>query len=182
MHPVLKNEIHQLADEARSLTLEEADTHPLPGQGRWSAQQVLEHLILTYKLTIEEVRRTMAQGRPPKRRRGPLEIFLRLQTIGLGYMPQGIPATIRVKPRHYEPQAGPELTQRFLAAAEEMDTVLQEARRKFGIQACGEHPFYGPLRVDEWRRYHSVHARHHVGQLRQAIKFARSPKPEAKTA
>jgi hypothetical protein len=55
-----------------------------------------------------------------------------------------------------------------------MDRLLVAARRKFGIQACGEHPFFGVMRVDEWRRYHAIHAAHHAGQLRNAIRYAQS--------
>jgi hypothetical protein len=55
-----------------------------------------------------------------------------------------------------------------------MDQQLVAARRKFGIQACGEHPFFGVMRVDEWRRYHAVHARHHENQLRNAIRYAKT--------
>jgi hypothetical protein len=57
-----------------------------------------------------------------------------------------------------------------------MDALLVEARKKFGIQVCGEHPSFGVMRVDEWRRYHAVHARHHLPQLENAIRYARSHK------
>ena len=174
MHPVLKVELHRLADTVRGLSLEEAQVHPLPGIGRWSAQEIVEHLILSYKFTSEEVKKRLDKGQSPRRRRGILEIFLRLQTLGLGNMTTGVPSMLRLKPKAYTPCAGPELAERFLAAGEEMDAVLAEARRKFGIQACGEHPMYGVLRVDEWRRYHAVHARHHMGQLKNTIQYARS--------
>jgi hypothetical protein len=32
------------------------------------------------------------------------------------------------------------------------------------------------LRVDEWRRYHAIHAEHHAGQLDNAIRYALSVK------
>jgi len=173
MHPVLKVELERLAEEVRGISLEEAQVHPQPGQGRWCPQQVIEHLVLSYKMTTEEIGRQLAKGQPAKRRRGLLGIFLRLQTIGLGVMPHGIPSTPRLKPRTFDPLSGAELAERLLARGEEMDVLLGVARRKFGIQPCGEHPFYGPLRVDEWRRYHALHARHHLKQLQQAIKFAK---------
>ncbi len=172
MHPVLRVELERLAEEVRGISLEEAQVHPQPGQGRWCPQQVIEHLVLSYKLTTEELQRQLAKGQPSKRRRGLLEIFLRLQTIGLGVMPHGIPSTPRLKPRTFEPLSGAQLAERLMEKAEEMDVLLAVARRKFGIQPCAEHPFYGPLRVDEWRRYHALHGRHHLKQLQQAIKFA----------
>jgi hypothetical protein len=51
---------------------------------------------------------------------------------------------------------------------------LVQARKKFGIQVCGEHPYFGVLRVDEWRRYHAVHANHHRRQLSATIRYAKA--------
>lgn len=156
------------------LTVEEAQTVPLPGPGRWCAQQVVEHLMLTYKMTVDTVSRHLKSGRAPKKGRGPMLTLLRLQVFGLGRMPSGIPTVHAARPKEFTPMNGTVLRERFLAAAEEMDALLVEARRKFGIQACGEHWFYGGLRVDEWRRYHAVHARHHTRQLRLAIEQAKN--------
>jgi hypothetical protein len=176
MHPVLKSALEPLAQQIETLTMEEAQIPPLPGQGRWCAQQILEHLILTYQLTTNSVSKQLKSGRVPKNRRNLLEFVLRVQTIGLGYMPEGIPAIRAFRPRDYTPEGGAGIAARFLQAAEEMDGHLVAARRKFGIQACGEHPFFGVMRVDEWRRYHSVHASHHLSQLRNAIRYSRSLK------
>jgi hypothetical protein len=176
MHPVLKSALEPVADQVVSLSLEEAQVAPLPGQGRWCAQQIIEHLILTYKLTSDSVSRQLRTGRVPKNHRSVLELFLRIQTLGLGHMPDGVPSMRAVRPTDYTPEAGPALVERFLNAAEEMDKLLIDGRKKFGIQACGEHPFFGVMRVDEWRRYHAVHARHHLKQIQNAIRFARSSK------
>jgi hypothetical protein len=176
MHPVLRSALEPLAEEIRPLSLEEAQVPPTPGQGRWCAQQVLEHLILTYKLTSDSVCRQLKSGRVPKNRRNLLEFFLRVQTIGLGYMPDGVPSMRAVRPIEFTPQDGPGVAARFLAAAEAMDVLLVAGRKKFGVEACGEHPFFGVMRIDEWRRYHAIHAAHHAPQLRNAIRYARSVK------
>jgi hypothetical protein len=176
MHPVLKSALEPLAKEIATVSLEEAQVPPLPGQGRWCAQQILEHLILTYQLTENSVSRQLKSGRVPKNRRNVLEFVLRVQTLGVGYMPEGVPAIRAVRPNDYVPEAGAAIAARFLQAAEQMDEQLVAARKKFGIQACGEHPLFGVMRVDEWRRYHAVHARHHMDQLRNAIRFARAQK------
>jgi hypothetical protein len=176
MHPVLKSALEPLAEQVTTMSLQEAQVPPLPGQGRWCAQQIMEHLILTYKLTSNSVSRQLKSGRVPKNRRNLLEFVLRVQTIGLGYMPEGIPAIRAFRPTQFTPEDGPTIAARFLETAEEMDRLLVAARRKFGIQVCGEHPFFGVMRVDEWRRYHAVHANHHAVQLRNAIRYARSLK------
>jgi hypothetical protein len=182
MHPVLKSALEPLAEQVATLTAEEAQIAPLPGQGRWCAQQILEHLILTYRLTSESVRRQLKSGRVPRNRRNLLEFLLRVQTIGLGFMPNGVPSIRAFRPGEYAPENGPAIAARFLEAAEEMDQLLVAARRKFGIQACGEHPFFGVMRVDEWRRYHAVHAAHHVDQLRHAIRYAKGLTAAPETA
>jgi hypothetical protein len=178
MHPVLKTALDPLAEQIARLDRDEAQVPPLPGQGRWSAQQILEHLILTYALTTESVSKQLKTGRVPKNRRNLLEFFLRVQTIGLGYIPDGVPAIRAFRPNEFTPQTGQEIRARFLDAAEEMDRQLVAARRKFGIQACGEHPFFGVMRVDEWRRYHSLHAGHHLKQLSNAIRYAKAHSAE----
>jgi hypothetical protein len=181
MHPVLRKEIELLAREISGVSREDAQIHPLPGQGRWSAQEIVEHLILTYRLTSDELLKQLKKGKPPRNRRDGLQFFLRLQTIGMGYMPDGVPAPVAFRPRKYKPEPGVEIAARFLEAADSMDNLLVTSRNRFGIQACGEHPFYGVMRVDEWRRYHAIHARHHLSQLRNAIVFARSGNPARET-
>ena len=86
----------------------------MPGQDRWCAQQVLEHLILTYQLTSDSVTRHLKSGRVPRNRRNVLEFLLRLQTIGLGYMPDGVPA-IRAgfRPVEFTPEDGPAIAARL---------------------------------------------------------------------
>jgi len=179
MHPVLKSSLDPLAQLLVPVTLEEAQVAPLPGQGHWCAQQIMEHLILTYELTSAALSKQLKTGRIPKNRRSALEFILRVQTLGMGYMPEGVPAIRAVSPGEYTPESGAAIAERFLKAAAGMDELLVASRKKFGIQACGEHPLFGVMRVDEWRRYHAVHARHHLKQLRTAIRYAKTQKPMA---
>ncbi len=174
MHPVLKSALEPLAEMIYPVSKDEAQVPPLPGQGRWCAQQIFEHLILTYRLTSETVERQLKSGRVPGNRRNLLEFFLRTQTIGFGLMPSGVPAMRTVRPESFTPATGSEIADRFMSEAEAMDALLIEARKKFGIQACGVHPFFGVMRVDEWRRYHAVHAGHHRQQVLGAIEYAKT--------
>jgi Protein of unknown function (DUF1569) len=176
MHPVLRTALDPLANQIALLSQEEAQTPPLPGQGRWCPQEIIEHLILTYRFTSALLSKQIKSGKVPRSRRTALEFFIRIQTLGMGYMPDGVPAVRSLRPTEYTPESGPEMARRFLAAAEEMDESLVACRKRFGIQACGVHPFYGVMRVDEWRRYHSIHAQHHQGQLENAIRYALSQK------
>ena len=48
-----------------------------------------------------------------------------------------------------------------------MDIALDRCRRKFGMERVAVHPMLGPLRVDQWRRFHAVYGMHHLEQLVQ---------------
>jgi hypothetical protein len=174
MHPVLKSDIESLANRISVLSKEDAQIHPAPGRGRWNAQEIIEHLILTYAFTSYEVGKKLKRGKPSRDHRDLLKFVLRIQTIGLGYMPDGVPTINAFRPAEYTPESGRQLAERLLEAAESMDRLLVTARHSLGIQACGQHPFYGQMRVDEWRRYHAIHARHHLRQLNTAISYAQS--------
>jgi hypothetical protein len=50
-----------------------------------------------------------------------------------------------------------------------MDALLDSCRHKFGIERVATHPWLGPLRVDQWRRFHAVHGLHHMTQLQSVI-------------
>jgi hypothetical protein len=60
--------------------------------------------------------------------------------------------------------------------AEVMNTSLNECRRKFGMERVAVHPWLGPLRVDQWRRFHSLHGSLHLEQLRSVLEQV-SPAP-----
>ena len=52
---------------------------------------------------------------------------------------------------------------------EAMDTLLDACRHTYGMERVATHPLLGPLRVDQWRRFHVVHGLHHLPQLRSII-------------
>ncbi len=89
--------------------------------------------------------------------------------IRLGVFPTGQKA-----PKHTAPRAGlgPEVLRRFNDALVAMDATLNDAERRFGSKTkLLDHPVLGPLTAREWRRFHRVHATHH---LRQVEKLARA--------
>ena len=67
---------------------------------------------------------------------------------------------------------------RLLDAAKVVDNLLAVCRRVYGMEPCGEHWMYGPLRVEDWRAYTAIHIRHHLKQLKVAVNYARNPPPE----
>ena len=51
-----------------------------------------------------------------------------------------------------------------------MDDRITQCRQRFGIQRVASHFLLGPLRPDQWRRFHVVHMRHHLDQLKRIEK------------
>ena len=47
-----------------------------------------------------------------------------------------------------------------------MDEVMARCAAKFGArEKLLDHPFLGPLSVNQWRKFHLVHGLHHVKQI-----------------
>jgi hypothetical protein len=173
MHPVLANAVYPFAELVATVSLSEAQLSPDSANHQWCAQQVVEHLLLSFQHSIAELKKRLASGNSPTRRASLLQGFLRVQVCFWGHMPRGAFTSLAVRPGQFVPQDGKELAARFLAAAEDANKVLDDCRLSFGMRPCGYHPMYGPLRVEEWRVYHAVHCRLHQQQFEETIRFAR---------
>jgi len=48
-----------------------------------------------------------------------------------------------------------------------MDELLTQCENRYGRVTClMDHPVLGPLTAQQWRKFHWVHGRHHVRQIR----------------
>jgi hypothetical protein len=187
MHPVLAKAIHPVAEQIATVTLAEAQVSANSELRRWSGQEVVEHLILSIQKSKEELQRRLKSKNSPFYSCTFIQWVIKFQLLWFGSMPRGIPATHSLSPHRIVAQDGPALAARLLSEAEELSKALAECRIAFGVRPCGNHPIYGPLRVEEWRRYHAVHCRHHLQQFKEAIDFARKHpmsqrQPEASVA
>ena len=172
MHPVLAKAVNSFAEEVASVDLAEAQISPDPKLNRWSGQQVVEHLILSMRKSREGLEQVLKSKSSRSNRATLLQHALSLQLF-FGSMSRGMPALPSVTPVAFVPEDGMLLSARLLGEAEDLSKVLAECRLVFGLQPCGNHPIYGPLRVEEWRNYHAVHFRHHLKQFKGSIAFAR---------
>jgi hypothetical protein len=84
-------------------------------------------------------------------------------------MPRGVPAQTFARPGqlHWQSMGGSELIELLRLEVDQMDSLLDRSRERFGIQRVASHYLLGPLRADQWRRFHVIHMRHHLGQLRR---------------
>jgi hypothetical protein len=160
-------------EQVAELSLSEAQVLPDSEHHRWCGQAVVEHLILDFQHSRNELQKRLKSGEPPSRSASLLQWILKTQVCFFGRMSDGVSASLLLRPDHFFPQDGPALAARLLAEAEELNKALSKCRIVFGLRPCGYHPMYGPLRVEEWRVYLAVHCRHHQRQFEQTIRFAR---------
>jgi hypothetical protein len=51
-------------------------------------------------------------------------------------------------------------------AIRDMDAAISECESRFGGGVrVADHPILGPLRAQQWRRFHMAHCRHHMKQI-----------------
>lgn len=115
--------------------------------GRWSLGQICNHLSSVVIYSVEG----FPGGAPwiVRRTFGPV---VKRRVLKSGRLPGGLKL-----PDKFQPRAG-------LDARAEAE-ALRASIRLFS-SATGplvEHPFFGRLTADEWRRIHAIHAAHHLG-------------------
>jgi hypothetical protein len=131
--------------------------------GKWSASLTLEHLLLAFTVTTKGTQRAMQAGEPRCRPITWRDRFGKMYVLGLGKIPGGLKAA-----KHITPQQGLQGNnlRQFNDALVAMDATLDDAERRFGRKTrILDHPVLGPLTAEEWRRFHFVHAEHHLRQI-----------------
>jgi hypothetical protein len=172
MHAVLERVVSQISSEVLRLDAETTQLHPYGFTYKWSAQQVVEHLVLGYRLTSGALENRLNKGRLSRNhKRTYLQWSLQLMILTFGKLPRGVPALDETTPVGgiFAAMDGGQLSDLLRQEIDVMDVMFDRCRRKFGMERVAVHPFLGPLRVDQWRRFHAVHALHHLNQLREVI-------------
>jgi hypothetical protein len=172
MHAVLERVVSQLTSEVLSLDAETTQLHPNDVAHKWNAQQVVEHLVLGYGQTSNALDTRLSKGRLSRNQtRTWLQWSLQLMILSFGKLPQGVPAPDETTPiaGRFAAMDGQQLGDLLRQEIETMDKLFDACRRKFGMERVAVHPFLGPLRVDQWRRFHVVHGLHHLTQLRSVV-------------
>ena len=140
--------------------------HP---HGKWCAAEILEHLTLAFSGTVKGMRKTLAGDEGPVPRRTFKQRLSAFLVADLGYLPSGRKAPAMVVPRGSD---GTGMVDAILLALTEMDAVLAEVERKKGPRVRLPHPILGPLTIAQWRKFHLVHTRHHMKQIRRLRELA----------
>ncbi len=133
----------------------------------WTTQEVIEHLVLTYRNTGALFERYLARNSPSTRPITGKHRVLQFLVIRCGGFPRGVSAPEQVRPGKSgrPPMNGQELADCLRSALEDMDAKIEKCRECFGSSALAPHFIFGPLTAAQWRRFHFVHGRHHLKQL-----------------
>lgn len=145
------------------LTPEQLSRRP---EGKWSVGEILEHLYLTYTGTIKGFERLMAAGKPQVTRPSLKQRVGAVLVLGLNYMPSGREAPAMARPKGLPVE---KVLAEIVPKIGEMDAAIARCEEKLGRGKLLDHLFLGPLNGAEWRKFHLVHGRHHVKQIRQRL-------------
>jgi hypothetical protein len=134
----------------------------------------VEHLCATWRSTIGGIEDRLQKSRPLRTRPTLAQRCRQLAVCEFGFLPQKREAPPAVLPKDApgEPLSGDELIVHFSATLAAMDNALDRIEPQAKDSPVLTHFQLGPLSVRQWRRFHRVHARHHVAQIERAIRGA----------
>ena len=135
--------------------------------GKWTPAQIVEHLALGLNLSAATFLSRRNHAPMSRRRRTPAEHVARLFIFGLRWFPPGRKAPERTTPAAEIDGATAEA--HFLAGVEAWDQVDRALLPERRTDLFVKHPRMGDLTVEEWMRFHVIHAHHHARQIRERI-------------
>lgn len=149
-----------IAAATRGMSTESLAWHP---EGKWSAAEILEHLSLTYAGTRAGCERCLREEKCLARTPSFRDRLATLVVVTFGHLPEGRQSPAAARPRGMPADAILTETDEKIIA---MDESLRRCQERFGARVkLMDHPILGPLTVQEWRKFHWVHARHHMKQI-----------------
>ena len=168
MDPLLKKLQEEIASARSAVPPERAGSRP---PGKWCANELLEHLYLTYTGMIKGMSQVTEAGQPRVARPTWRQRAGALVVLGMGYMPSGRKAPRMAVPRGLPPE---KVLAEIDAKITEMDECIRRCEEQFGMRTkLLDHPFLGPLTGAQWRKFHWVHGRHHARQIRRLARDVR---------
>ena len=139
---------------------------------KWSVQQIVEHLLLSYRGTYGTIQQRIDKGTPTKGSPSLIQRLGQFAIMTLGQFPTGRAAPLAVvPPANSSACDGKELIGFVHEALADLTRQASEAERLFGTQRFASHLILGPLSLSQWSRFHLIHGRHHLRQI-QAIQQA----------
>jgi hypothetical protein len=167
----MNSTLHQLqreiADSLHSLDATQTQLHPPSRPNKWSIQQIIEHLLLTYASTETAINARLAKRNPTRARPTLTHRVFQFAVTRCGYFPTGREAPEMVTPQPTtHPLSGEDLTRATAKHLAHLDLLFTEAETLFGpASQCASHAILGPLNIDQWRKFQLIHGEHHLKQI-----------------
>lgn len=167
----MRKNLQQIVDEFRPvigvLDANRTQARPAGAPDRWSIEQVVEHLLLSYRSTGSVFGTRIRKGTPTQAKPTLQQRLGQFMLIDVGVFPSGREAPAGVVPAAVEaPRAGAELVRAMTASLEELSGLSDEMDQLFpSNRRCASHMVLGPLSVRQWNRFHLIHGRHHLKQV-----------------
>ncbi len=162
MDTYLKRLRDAITSATDGMNAEDLTRHP---EGKWSTAQVLEHLYLSYTGTTKGFKRCLEAGKPLARKATLNDHMRTFVVTRLGRFPAGREAPVHTRPRGMDAD---EIAQGITPQIIAMDEVIAQCEARFGQRTrLLDHPILGPLTGRQWRKFHWVHGRHHLKQIKK---------------
>ena len=147
--------------------LDAAQTQLQPRSGKWSIQQIVEHLLLTYSSTETAINARLAKRTPTRAQSTLRQRVFQYAVTRCRYFPTGREAPPMVTPQPTaHPLSGKDLTHAAAEHLTHLDLLFTEAEALFGpASQFATHAVLGPLNIYQWRMFQLVHGRHHLKQI-----------------
>ncbi len=180
MHAVLEKVAAKIEGELDGLDVTCSQEHPNGNHRAWNIHQIVEHLALNCRFTAATLEQRLAKGQiTRKQERTALQRTLEVMVLSFAYVPEGTPALEETAPGEgfFPPMSGRELGRMLCAEMDATDAVLNRCRHRFGMERVAVHPIFGPLRVDQWRRWIALESGSYLRQM-QRVRMLVAPHEE----
>jgi hypothetical protein len=160
MHPTVESTWQMIREATQGMSPEQLVQHP---EGKWSSAQIVEHLLMTYTGTLGGMRKALAKGRPIGGTPAVMDRVRQFVVCDLQFLPGGRKAPKGTLPEGLD---AAKVLSAIEQAIKDMDTAITECENRYGGKVrIVDHPILGPLRAEQWRRFHMAHCRHHMKQI-----------------
>ena len=167
INPTLHQLQRELAASLHNLDATQTQLQPPSRPNKWSIQQIVEHLFLTYSGTETAINARLTKRTPTRARPTLTHRVFQIAVTRCGYFPTGRKAPEMVTPQPTtHPLSGDDLTQATAEHLSHLDLLFTEAETLFGPGSqCASHAVLGPLNINQWRKFQLIHGEHHLKQI-----------------
>jgi hypothetical protein len=138
--------------------------------GVWSAGEIVAHLASAMEISLRGFQSRRDREPMARRAAGARIRLARALVLGMGWFPIRVKAPETALPPERPVRSATEAKLRGAAAGfEQLASEILPAR---ATNLFVKHPVLGDLSLEEWMRFHVVHAAHHLRQIRARLRGA----------